>query len=72
MVPIVKEDAMRSMDLPEDGDSGWAGHQDEVDYSKEVVFEDSSDEERAEKSSKDKTKEGPKAVSCYVWGGGEC
>ncbi|KAL5484570.1 hypothetical protein EMCRGX_G021095 [Ephydatia muelleri] len=57
MAPIVKEDAIRSMDLPEDGDSGWAGHQDEVDYSKKVVFEDSSDEERAaDGSTKEKRK----------------
>lgn len=55
---------MRSMDLPEDGDSGWAGHQDEVDYSKEVVFEDSSDEERADGSSKEKRKKEPKQVRC--------
>lgn len=63
MAPIVKEDAIKSMDLPEDGDSGWAGHQDEVDYSKKVVFEDSSDEERADGSTKEKRKKEPKPVS---------
>lgn len=63
MAPIVKEDAIKSMDLPEDGDSGWAGHQDEVDYSKKVVFEDSSDEERADGSTREKRKKEPKPVS---------
>ena len=29
----------------DDDDEGWAGHHEEVDYTKEVVFEDSSDEE---------------------------
>ena len=34
-------------------DEGWAGHQEEVDYSKEVVFEDSSDEESPKKGNKE-------------------
>ena len=33
------------MELHEEDDEGWAGYQEEVDYTKEVVFEDSSDED---------------------------
>ena len=36
----------RPIDVPDDDeDEGWAGHHEDIDYSKEVVFEDSSDEE---------------------------
>lgn len=43
--PTVKEDDLRQMELHEEDDEGWAGYQEEVDYTKEVVFEDSSDED---------------------------
>ena len=43
--PTVKADDLKSMDMPEDEEGGWAGHHEEVDYTKEVVFEDSSDDE---------------------------
>lgn len=38
--------------LEDEEDDGWAGHQEEVDYTKEVVFEDSSDEDSPKKGSK--------------------
>lgn len=41
--PTIKSDDLDHMD--EEGDVGWAGHYEEVDYSKEVVFEDSSDDD---------------------------
>lgn len=31
-------------------DDGWAGHQEDIDYSKEVVFEDSSDEDEIKRN----------------------
>lgn len=51
--PTVKLDDIKSMDLEEEEDEegGWAGHHEDVDYSKEVVFSDSSDEERPAHSS---------------------
>ena len=42
--PTVKDHDLQNMDADDD-DEGWAGHHEEVDYTKEVVFEDSSDEE---------------------------
>ena len=53
--PTVKADDLRSMELPEEDEGGWAGHHEEVDYTKEVVFEDSSDEESPSKSNKTKS-----------------
>ena len=35
---------------------GWAGHYEEVDYSKEVVFEDSSDEDSPKEEKKEQTR----------------
>ena len=32
--PTVKADDLRSMELLDEDDSGWAGHHEEVDYSK--------------------------------------
>ena len=43
--PTVKADDLKSMEMPDDEEGGWAGHHEEVDYTKEVVFEDSSDDE---------------------------
>ena len=48
-------DDIKNMDVGEEEDGGWAGHHEEVDYSKEVVFSDSSDEEGSVKRSKSKT-----------------
>ena len=42
--PTVKDHDLQNMDADDD-DEGWAGHHEEVDYTKEVVFEDSSDDE---------------------------
>ena len=39
-------DDIKNMDVEEE-EGGWAGHHEEVDYSKEVVFSDSSDEENS-------------------------
>ncbi len=44
-------------EMEEEEDEGWAGHQEEVDYSKEVVFEDSSDEESPKKPKKGQQRE---------------
>ena len=48
--PTVRSDDIDNMD--EEGDVGWAGHYEEVDYSKEVVFEDSSDEDSPKEEKK--------------------
>ena len=46
---IVKEEELKNLDLTVDeDDGGWAGHHDEVDYSKEVVFVDSEEESGGE------------------------
>ena len=45
-------DDIKSMDVGEEEEGGWAGHHEEVDYSKEVVFSDSSDEEGSPKKSR--------------------
>ena len=45
-------DDIKSMEVGEDEEEGWAGHHEEVDYSKEVVFLDSSDEEGSPKKSR--------------------
>jgi len=50
--PTVKMDDIKSMEVGEDEEEGWAGHHEEVDYSKEVVFSDSSDEEGSPKKSR--------------------
>ena len=50
--PTVKADDLKSMELVDDDDEGWAGHHEEVDYSKEVVFSDSSDDEAMPKEAK--------------------
>ncbi len=47
--PTVKMDDIKNMDVGEEEEGGWAGHHEEVDYSKEVVFSDSSDEEGSAK-----------------------
>ena len=41
----MKEDDLKSLQLAMDDeeDGGWAGHHGEVDYTKEVVFDDSED-----------------------------
>lgn len=51
--PTVRSDDIDNMD--EEGDVGWAGHYEEVDYSKEVVFEDSSDEDSPKEEKKGRT-----------------
>ena len=51
----------------EEDDEGWAGHQEEVDYTKEVVFEDSSDEDSPKKANKEHGKvngSGLREISC--------
>lgn len=50
--PTVKMDDIKSMEVGEEEEGGWAGHHEEVDYSKEVVFSDSSDEEGSPKKSR--------------------
>ena len=47
--PTVKIDDIKNMEVGEEEEGGWAGHHEEVDYSKEVVFSDSSDEEGSPK-----------------------
>ena len=47
--PTVKADDLKNMELVDDEDGGWAGHHEEVDYSKEVIFSDSSDDEATPK-----------------------
>ena len=49
--PTVKADDLKSMELVDDEDEGWAGHHEEVDYSKEVIFSDSSDDEATPRDS---------------------
>ena len=49
--PTVKADDLKSMELADDEDGGWAGHHEEVDYSKEVIFSDSSDDEATPRES---------------------
>ena len=71
--PTVKADELKSMDVGEDEDDGWAGHHEEVDYTKEVVFEDSSDDESP--SNKEKVDKKPRTrvgvcLSVCVGGGG--
>lgn len=60
------------MDLADDEDEGWAGHHDEIDYTKEVVFEDSSDDETSPK--KDRSKAGGKEETkvCRVFSAFKC
>lgn len=42
---LVKEDELKNLEVSVDeDDGGWAGHHAEVDYSKEVVFDDSDEE----------------------------
>lgn len=41
----MKEDELKNLEVSVDeDDGGWAGHHAEVDYSKEVVFDDSDEE----------------------------
>ena len=51
--PTVRTDDIENMD--EEGDVGWAGQYEEVDYSKEVVFEDSSDEDMPKDEKREQT-----------------
>lgn len=50
--PTVKADDLKSMDVPDEEEGGWAGHHEEVDYTKEVIFSDSSDDESSSKLGK--------------------
>ena len=50
--PTVKADDLKNMELVDDEDGGWAGHHEEVDYTKEVIFSDSSDDEATPKDTK--------------------
>lgn len=50
--PTVKADDLKSMDVPDEEEGGWAGHHEEVDYTKEVIFSDSSDDESPSKLGK--------------------
>ena len=42
--PTIKQDELKQLDVGEEEEGGWAGHHEEVDYTQEVVFSDSSDE----------------------------
>jgi len=55
--PTVKADDLKSMDVPDEEEGGWAGHHEEVDYTKEVIFSDSSDDESVTKLGKPKKKQ---------------
>ena len=50
-------DDIKNLEMGEEEEGGWAGHHEEVDYSKEVVFSDSSDEESSVKRSNSNNKE---------------
>ena len=50
--PTVKADDLKSMELADGDDEGWAGHHEEVDYTKEVIFSDSSDDEATPKETR--------------------
>ena len=43
----MKSEELKNLELPDEDDDvgGWAGYHEEVDYSKKVVFNDSSDDE---------------------------
>lgn len=47
---LVKSEELKNLELPDEDDDvgGWAGYHEEVDYSKKVVFNDSSDDEERE------------------------
>ena len=47
---LVKSEELKNLELPDEDDDvgGWAGYHEEVDYSKKVVFEDSSEDEERE------------------------
>lgn len=47
---LVKNEELKNLELPDEDDDvgGWAGYHEEVDYSKKVVFNDSSDDEERE------------------------
>lgn len=46
----MKSEELKNLELPDEDDDvgGWAGYHEEVDYSKKVVFNDSSDDEERE------------------------
>lgn len=60
--PTVKADDLKNMELADDDDEGWAGHHEDVDYTKEVIFSDSSDDEATPKA----TPKESKPVCWYV------
>ena len=49
--------------MEEDDDEGWAGHHEDVDYSVDVVFEDSSDEEIDRKKKEEIKKSHPSTIA---------
>ena len=55
--PTVRADDLKSMDMPDEEEGGWAGHHEEVDYTKEVIFSDSSDDESGNKLSRAKKRQ---------------
>ncbi|XP_064396017.1 uncharacterized protein LOC135343023 isoform X5 [Halichondria panicea] len=61
--PTIKADELQQLDVGEEDVGGWAGHHEEVDYSKEVVFSDSSDEESEGRDRKESSKPRDKAKS---------
>jgi hypothetical protein len=61
-----KQEDLHNVEVLDEEEGGWAGHHEEVDYSKAVVFSDSDEEESAKKEKKEKKAETdsvPKTVS---------
>ncbi|CAI8013955.1 Long-chain-fatty-acid--CoA ligase 5 [Geodia barretti] len=52
-----KQEDLHTVEILDEEEGGWAGHHDEVDYSKEVVFSDSDEEESPKKERKEKKTE---------------
>ena len=78
----MKSEELKNLELPDEDDDvgGWAGYHEEVDYSKKVVFNDSSDDEeshqehqqrqpkRKELHDRESTSRETRMVCCnYVW-----